>query len=371
METTLHCDASREKGPGMRQALSTSAPAEQATKTPSRFGPYDLVRILGQGGMGAVYEAWDSRTDTRVAIKVLRRDDAVSCERFRREIQVLKRLRHKGVVSFLQDGDCGPRMPWFAMELLQGRTLRDYNSELWSQSARDAITLPVHVVGDYDEPIHVCSPRSGPREVSPVASRLKEIGRLYEQVFRAVERIHAEGVTHGDLSPTNVFVRADGSPVLLDFGLAAPGRSEVVPDKDENALQPIAGTAHYLAPEQIRRERIEPRTDLYSLGCMIYETLTGTPPFDALEAAAVLRAHVDLRPTRLSAFWPRIPAALEDLVFSLLEKQQQDRPRSAGIVADRLALIVASEEHGSAGTHQQSLRSCAAIAAGGQRVEAA
>jgi tRNA A-37 threonylcarbamoyl transferase component Bud32/tetratricopeptide (TPR) repeat protein len=227
-----------------------------APSTPPRFvlGNYRVVRELGRGGMGIVYEARDTVLQRRVALKVLKPQDppsAVAIDRFRREAKIAAKLQHPHIVRVLEFGAArGPLdrpQHFIAMEYLEGRTLARAIAE------------------------------GTPRE---------ELLRLLEEVGRAVAYAHRMGVIHRDLKPSNVIVEASGRPVLTDFGAAKAQDFETRLTTSGVAI----GTPAYMAPEQVRGEpgTIDARTDVYALGAMLHEVLTGRPPApDEVELAPI------------------------------------------------------------------------------------
>lgn len=341
-----------------------------SVEAPQRLGDYVLVDVLGAGGMGLVYRARHEATAREVAIKTVRVATESMLESIRREIQMLRELRHPGVISILAHGVEGA-MPWYAMELLRGRTLRD-ELDAWSPvrrhdaTTRDPAREATAVVGgavtrdlgapsargrvlgdplartwtgsDLGSGGALREPDEG-RGAEPAA--LPGVLRLFRKICQALAYVHGQGILHRDLSPANVFLLEDGAevqPVLFDFGLAGPFRTASGRDVLEVGGL-LRGTAHYMAPEQARGEVVDARADVYSLGCMLYEALVGRPPFLAESPLAVLLRHCeDLAPAP-SVLAPQVPRALDALVLHMLDKRPRDRIGYAEDVAAELARI--------------------------------
>ena len=256
-------------------------------------GRYRLEKPLGRGGMGQVYEAFDTSTDRRVALKCLRTDRAPEKQqrnalRFRREYHSLATLKHPRVIEVFDFQVDPERGPFYTMELLDGRDLKELVGEL----------------------------------------SLKEVCRLLRDVAAGLAMLHTHGIVHRDVAPKNVRCTADGHAKLIDFGVSA----------NVGAAGEIAGTLPYIAPESVRGMPLDGRTDLYSLGALAYQLLTGEVPhavrrLQDLERAwqrpAVPPSHID----------ESIPEAMNELVMSLLCQDPMGRPSSAAEVIERLTGI--------------------------------
>lgn len=269
-------------------------------------GRYEVVSPLGQGGMGVVYEAVQRGLGRRVALKILRPgggDSGAARARFEREARVAAALRHPGVVAVHDFGEDRGRL-FIAMERLVGPTLRDLLAE------------------------------AGPLEVEP----LLEVGL---GVSSALVAAHAIGLVHRDLKPANVFVEPgeEGRPrvVVADFGLAfILGEAEATGRLTRDGL--LCGTPAYLSPEQALGRAVGPKTDVYSLGCTLYEAAAGRPPFEDESEVAVVNRHLFTLPEPLRRVRPEaaVPQALEALLLSMLAKRPEERP-DARRVAEGLA----------------------------------
>jgi len=270
---------------------------------PAAFGPYRVVEQIGKGGMGLVYRCRHEATGAEVAVKTVPPDDPADVASIRREIHALSRLSHKSIVRVLDHGATAA-FPWYAMELVPGRTLRAVFE------ARRA------------------SPPS-PAEVDLA------LGALVD-VCEGLAYMHGHGVVHRDLKPENVLVRPDGGAVIVDFGIA----SAFAADQNREALAALvrsAGTAFYMPPEQVLGQVVDPRADLYSLGCILYECLTGRPPFQAADVLAIAWRQVHDAPAAPSSLAPDVDPELAALALRLLAKRPQERPGYADSVARALA----------------------------------
>ncbi|WP_437510365.1 protein kinase domain-containing protein [Sorangium sp. So ce1099] len=308
--------------------------SEDAGEAPVLGGRYRLRAPLGRGGHGEVWDADDLVLGERVAIKWLLRPGPESA-RVRSEIATLRMLRLPGVVRLLDEGTEGGR-PFFVMERVAGAPF---------PGPLTAATAPTPATIDLDDPLAastvsledaapVARTRSAPRVAPPRASRRSwaAIAEPTEALLDILARVHAAGIVHRDLKPENVLVRADGRPVVLDFGLAL-GHVERV------GVAPggrIVGTPAYLAPEQVRGDAVEARADLYALGVMLYEALTGALPHEASSVQTLLLLRSTQAPAPVRGRAPEVPEHVAAIVDRLLAPWPDDRPRSAADV--RVAL---------------------------------
>ena len=288
-----------------------------------RLGFYELLGKLGEGGMGTVYRARDRRSDEVVAVKLLSpqlREDLDARKRFLREGVVGQRLVHPRIVAVREFGEVHlPNMDrtlFLAMELVPGR-------DLHHRLSFEELDLPSTV----------------------------ELGA---QIAEGLAAAHSAGVVHRDLKPGNVLVSREGAAKLLDFGLAQVAEEdekgleldEVVPGATQQGV--VIGSLGYAAPEQIASSRVDPRADLFSLGVVLHQLLTGRLPFAGTSHYDILAAMEKVRrriaePPRPSSSCPWVPPSLDDLVVSLLALDPQQRPASAAEVATALRRIVESE----------------------------
>jgi len=320
--------------------------------TPEAIGPYRIEGVLGQGGMGVVYRAAHADTGEPVALKTVLLPQTEMLHRIRREIHALARIRHPGVVRIVDQGmDEG--LPWYAMELLEGTSLRQHTSlpqadaersegPVWwtrslemGESTRPLARPPRGI--DPDAPTRPAEERPGHR-VTLTDDQLHRTMTAVRRLCAPLAFLHGEGIVHRDLKPDNVLVRADETPVLVDFGLIAEfgarhNRESVTADAV------AAGTPHYMAPEQATGSFVDARADLYSLGCVLFELLTGRPPFLGDSTMDVIRAHLSRPPCRPSEIADNIPQELDDLVLRLMEKRPEKRLGYAADVGSALARL--------------------------------
>jgi tRNA A-37 threonylcarbamoyl transferase component Bud32 len=266
-------------------------------------GRYEVVRLLGWGGMAEVFLATDRLLGRRVAVKVIRdrfADDERFLARFRREARAAASLNHPNVVA-VHDVGVHDGNPFLVTEVVDGRTL--------------------------DEMLRAGGP------LPP--DRAAEIG---EAVAEALAGAHAAGIVHRDVKPGNIMVTADGRVKVLDFGIARALRW--TPLTDTPAAQ---GTAEYMAPEHIRNDGAEPRSDLYSLGVVLYELITGHPPFTGESALQVAFRHLEEAPAPPQLIRPEIPPDLSAVILRCLAKHPGDRYRRAQDLAADLRRVRAGE----------------------------
>ncbi|WP_323183426.1 serine/threonine-protein kinase [Streptomyces sp. NBC_00091] len=268
---------------------------------------YQLATILGQGGMGQVWTAYDRRLDRRVAVKLLRPDKVAGPgtvaeelrRRFVRECRVTAQVDHPGLVTVHDAGSDGDEL-YLVMGYVEGSDLADHLAE-------------------HD-------PYPWPWAVAVVA-----------QLCAVLSAVHAVPIVHRDLKPRNVMVRPDGTVLVLDLGVAS------VMDTDTTRLtstgSPI-GSPAYMAPEQAMGGAVGPYTDLYALGVLLYELLSGNVPFAGSTALGVLHRHLYEPPAPVRPLRPEIPQELEAVLLRLLAKDPQDRPGSAQEVYEALAPLL-------------------------------
>jgi serine/threonine protein kinase len=330
--------------------------SEARAHRPDEIGPYLLLEPLGQGGMGVVYRAQHKESKQRVALKTVRVRHESLLAGIRREIRALMRVNHPGVVRILGEG-VADGVPWYAMELLEGATLRDHFRTIWAgiaggetheaptrlrnQARGEKSTLEVA-----PDEIQLASmpilPRSEP--LPAAGGQLPQALAPLKQLCEALAFLHGEGIVHRDLKPENVFLRPDGRPVLMDFGIV----SQFIGTAGREVLEVggfSTGTAGYMAPEQIHGERVDARADLYALGCMLYEVIVGLQAFPGY-TAAMLQQHLISDPQPPSELVYGLPAELEELVMHLLAKRPRDRIGHASDVVQVLARYVDTPEMG-------------------------
>jgi eukaryotic-like serine/threonine-protein kinase len=304
-------------------------------------GGYQLVERLGAGGMGEVWLATEVRLGRKVALKVLPSDltrDPLRVERFEQEARAASALNHPNVCTIHAVGETGDSQHYIAMEYVEGETLRQ-RLATGRLSIREAIEIAI-------------------------------------QVAAALNAAHAAGIVHRDIKPENVMLRPDGFVKVLDFGLAklAPlGREFAGADTTRTVVRTdagtVVGTVTYMSPEQARGQQVDARTDVWALGCVLYELIAGRSPFQAASSSDVLAAILDRDPAPLARFEPEVPAELQRIVNKALRKQRtqryqtmQDLLLDLQAVRDDVAIAQRSSSEG----HLQHLAADAAGAPGTQ-----
>jgi class 3 adenylate cyclase len=297
---------------GCGQALTLpSAPSVTPTPQPSPAlpaafagGRYKVERFLGEGGRKRVYLAHDDRLDRDVAIAVIKTEglDADGLARVRREAQAMGRLGdHPHIVTIFDIGEEAGQ-PYIVSQYMAG--------------------------GDLDGLLREAEGRRLP---------LERALRIADQVCQALVHAHGRGIIHRDLKPGNIWLTQDGTAKLGDFGLA------VALDRSRLTMAgTMLGTAAYMPPEQALGGETDPRSDLYSLGCILYETLTGRPPFLGDDTVSIISQHVNTPPVAPSWHNPAVSQGLESLILRLLAKSPDDRPASAAEVVTALTAIAAA-----------------------------
>jgi serine/threonine protein kinase len=264
------------------------------------LGRYRIVAKLGQGGMAEVYKAYQPGLDRYVAIKVMHShmiDDQDFLTRFEREAHAIGRLRHPNIVQAL-DFDREVNIYFMAMEYIGGPTLKE------EFRARKAMGKPF---------------------------ALAEVARIYTALCSAIDYAHTRGMVHRDLKPANVMINQEGQIVLTDFGIA-----RILDATQHTRTGAMAGTPSYMSPEQGQGKKVDSRSDIYSLGVMLYELVTGSIPYDADTPIAVVMKHINEPlplPTRLN---PNLPVAVEQVILKAMAKQPEDRYQTAYELAQAL-----------------------------------
>ena len=266
------------------------------------LGPYRVLKELGKGGMGAVYLALDTRLDRKLAFKVMLPEfaaDTNAKERFLREARAAAKISHDNVV-IVHEADERDGVPYIAMQYLQGYPLDEY------LKTKGVPPLP-HVL------------------------------RIARETALGLAAAHALGLVHRDIKPANLWLEApNGRVKVLDFGLAKPVDAEAELTKSGA----VVGTPAYMSPEQARGQKVDARTDLFSLGAVLYRLCTGKTPFDGPNVMAVLMALGTEDPTPVRELNPNVPEPLAQLIHQLLAKKADDRPQTATEVAKRLRTIL-------------------------------
>ncbi|HLM88095.1 MAG TPA: serine/threonine-protein kinase [Streptosporangiaceae bacterium] len=263
-------------------------------------GRFVLEKVLESGGMGDVWQGTDRQLRRPVAIKVMQ-DRLADPRRFEREAQIAARLQHPGI-TVVYDFGTYDGVPYIVMELLAGQNLADMLDQ-------------------------------APRRQLPVGMAVS----LIIQAAKALQAAHADRIIHRDLKPANLFLQDRGGLKICDFGIA---RIADAPDGLTSGGY-VLGTAQYMSPEQCEGAEIDERSDLYSLGCVLYELLTGRPPFSAGGQRAIMNQHMNMPPVSPRTLRPDIPRELDSIVLNMLAKDPGDRPADADVVAARLEAVLA------------------------------
>jgi serine/threonine-protein kinase len=317
-DDTIHCTTC-----GAR--LSTAVDSSRAHAVGEVFGSYRLIRLIGQGGMGRVYVAEHTRLGRLVALKMLRSeysDNAEAVKRFFAEARAVNRINHENIIEISDFVENAGGRSFYIMELLKGHDLRALKE----------------------------------REGALPIGRALGIGI---QICRGLGAVHDAGIVHRDLKPDNIFVVDRGERKdfvkLLDFGVA-----KLVDDRlDEissykTTAGVVVGTPEYMSPEQASGSHADLRSDIYSVGVILFEMITGHRPFEGPTAREVMAQHVLIpapRPSKILRFGRTMPSALEDVILACLKKDPGDRPQSMKeiesrltAIAQRLSVAVASED---------------------------
>ncbi len=264
---------------------------------------YRITEQLGAGGMGVVFKAQDSRLERAVALKFLPEKLAQqpqALERFRREARAASALNHPGICTIYDIGEQDGQA-FIAMEFIDGETLRS------------------HIHG------------------KPLA--VEEVLELGIQIAEALEAAHAEGIIHRDIKPANIFVTKRGRAKVLDFGLAklvpkgiasGDGDSSDASASANSIVGIISGTPSYMSPEQVRGDDLDPRTDIFSLGLVLYEMATGRQAFGGGTGGAIIEAVLTRPPAAVRSINPDIPPRLEAIIDKALQKDREQRYQTRG-----------------------------------------
>ena len=295
-------------------------PTIEPEPLPTSLGPWLVETVLGRGGMGIVYRARHRESGEAAAVKTVAASDPALLHGIRREIQALARIRLPGVVSILDEG-VEEGVPWYAMQLVAGPTLLDHARTLVSRP-RDG--SPWFAAVD------------DPGRPEAAGGALEPLLRLILKLTETLAQIHGLGIVHRDLKPDNVVVTEDGWPVLLDLGLNLRFR----PGRDTLQADGVGlGSAPYVAPEQAAGELVDARADLYSLGCILFELVTGEPPHGTDNAADILKRRYLKDPPAMSLKVSGVPPALDELARNLLARDPRRRIGYAADAASTLARL--------------------------------
>lgn len=266
-------------------------------------GRYLIESLIGVGGMANVYKGRDIRTNNAIAVKVLKEeflDNEELVRRFKNESKAISILDHPNIVK-VYDVSVTDQLQYIVMEYIDGITLKEYLKQ-----------------------------RGG-------ALTWKEVVHFATQVLSALEHAHSKGIVHRDVKPQNIMLQADGSIKMMDFGIARFSRaqSQTVSDK-------AIGSVHYISPEQAKGDHTDARTDIYSVGVMLYEMLSGHLPFDGSGTVSIAIMQISEKPKPLAQVAPNVPEGLRQITEKAMEKDPADRYQSA---AEMLAAIQAFKEN--------------------------
>ncbi|MEU2627926.1 protein kinase [Kitasatospora sp. NPDC007106] len=281
-------------------------------------GRYVLQRLLGQGGMASVHLAYDTVLDRQVAVKTLHTElgrEASFKERFRREAQAVARLQHTNIVQVYDSGEDvaadGAATPYIVMEYVEGQALRDVLNDAIAQHG-----------------------------AMPTAQALK----ITAAVLSALEASHDQGLVHRDIKPGNVMVNTKGIVKVMDFGIARALQSGVT-SMTQTGM--VVGTPQYLSPEQALGKSVDARSDLYSVGCMLFELLTGGLPFDGDSAFSIAYKHVQEPPPAPSTINRAVTPAVDALVERALRKDPAHRFPTAEAMREEVERVESTAQSGS------------------------
>ncbi len=258
---------------------------------------FQIIRLLGKGGMGKVYLVKDPQNEQLIALKTLLMQTASGMYRFQREFRAIARLNHPNIVSVYHYG-MHDNSPYFTMEYVEGTDLWNYLSE-WQIMVGNAEQRALH--------------------------RLEKTYRVISEICDALHYIHTHGLIHRDLKPGNIMVTLTGQAKLMDFGLAR----EIDTSMAMTRTGVVIGTLAYMSPEQCRGEKLDHRSDLYSLGIILYEVLCGQLPFGAQNPMDLMMKQIDEDPPAPRQINPDIPPDLEQIILRLLQKESSRRYQTA------------------------------------------
>jgi serine/threonine protein kinase/tetratricopeptide (TPR) repeat protein len=262
-----------------------------------RFGNrYQILEKLGEGGMGRVYKALDLELDRAVALKTIRTEKGTGPEvlkRFKQELVLARKITHKNVVRIYDLGE-SEGMKFFTMELVEGQSLRDVLRETKTVSAKEAISL-------------------------------------MKQMLSGLAEAHAQGIVHRDLKPQNIMIDREGVLRIMDFGIARAADTQTLTGSSE-----MMGTPDYISPEQVKGDTATAQSDLYAIGVILYELLTGLVPFKGDTAISKVVARLQVKPALPRSLNPEIPGYLERIILKLMEVDPDLRYKTAGEVLQDL-----------------------------------
>lgn len=269
---------------------------------------YRLEELIGEGGMASVYRALDQRTGHRVAVKFLRQEyhnNPEFLDRFRREATAASRMSHHNIVNLLDIGD-DPKTPYLVFEFVDGKTLKEIITEQGRLPQATAVQISIRILS-------------------------------------ALRHAHEAGIIHRDIKPQNILVDRQGYIKVSDFGIARMVGTNTMLDSEGKSS--VMGSVHYFSPEQASGETATVSSDLYSVGVVLYEMLTGTVPFEGDTAVSIAIQHVQAAPKPVRSLNPAVSQTLENVVARAMEKDARQRYPSALLMAQALhAALLAEKE---------------------------
>ncbi|MBP9988679.1 MAG: serine/threonine protein kinase, partial [Ruminococcus sp.] len=252
-------------------------------------GRYEIREIIGVGGMAVIYKAYDTIDDRIVAIKILKEDFLANEEfrrRFKNESKAIAVLSHPNIVK-VYDVSYGDRLQYIVMEYVEGITLKEYIQQQGCLSSKEAVFFVI-------------------------------------QILRALQHAHDKGIVHRDIKPQNIMLLSNGAIKVTDFGIARFSRSDTRTMNDSTI-----GSVHYISPEQARGDVADDKADIYSVGVVLYEMLTGKLPFESDSTVSVAIMQLQKDPVLPRKINPEIPVGLEQVVIRAMQKNVNDRYQSA------------------------------------------
>ena len=281
--------------PVLDLATQVLSPRQSLSLVGNKLGPYEVLSLLGRGGMGEVYQVRDTRLDRIDALKILPVEvasDPDRYHRFVREAKAASSLNHPSIATIYEIGESNS-IHWIAMELVEGQTLADRMK---------------------DHPL-----------------TMDEVLNVGRQAAEALEEAHGKGITHRDIKPANLMITSKDRVKVLDFGLAkvAPRHGQDLSTITQTKIGAILGTLQYMSPEQTIGKEVDHRTDIFSLGVVLYEMATGQHPFPASTTTQLIAAILTQPPKKPSEINARIPPTLENIILKALEKDKEKRFTSA------------------------------------------
>lgn len=347
-----------------------------------RFGPYKVIDMIGRGGMGIVYRAENIFSGEIVAVKTIRVFRENLIQNIQKEIRILSQLEHSGIVRIFDGGLVNCDRPWYAMELIDGENFREYCNRIMKQSSlpyedtntltgknvtsanseatiahESAITETIESDGLMNaiHEMHTHHDRENfspsievtvwPKRLLP-QDYIRKITEIFYQLCSPLAYLHGKGIVHRDLKPENIIITNEGLVKLIDFGLnrrfnTVCGREQLQYERG------VSGTVAYMSPEQIRGDEVDPRSDLYSLGCIFYEMLTGKLPVAGVTSTEIMLSHLMKTVIRPSEFIIGFPEDLENLLMQLLMTRKEERLGYADTLAasiSRLEILKTGQE---------------------------